>query len=166
MAKPTQRCDAFWKLVIVGCLVGWLGVLRLVVMGPLTNSEVPGDRPILEGECAMNSDGACQVTDVDNKPVEPENPSEAATTAPTPAMVDVMDEIALHFTAGQEAHPGPHSNDLNLANIRDRMTKLESAFGSTSDPDHLAGIRRRALQLAGLCVRLVMDGDLPSSTPS
>ncbi len=114
----------------------------------------------------MTGDGSNQITDVNNEPVSTAPASEPATTGTTSRMTDVMDEVALHFTAGQEKYPGPRANGVNLEQIRHRMTRLESAYASTNDHDHLATMRRRALQLAGLCIRMVVEGDLPAITPA
>ncbi len=80
--------------------------------------------------------------------------------------VGLCDEIMDHMVLGAEKYSQSRSSEENMVAIRDRMTKLESAMGSYNDESQRFQIRRRALQMCGILMRLVQEGGfLPKETP-
>lgn len=84
------------------------------------------------------------------------------TQKPPNSPESLCDEMMAHLADGEARYPGPRDVSVNMTAIRDRMTKLENAYGSTSDQNHQVKMRRRALQMCGLLIRLIQEGDLPT----
>ncbi len=78
---------------------------------------------------------------------------------------EVLRNVSEHMEEGTHKHARWPNLDVGLGMIMDRMTKLQSAIGSTSDPDHLQQVSRRAAQLSGLAARLIVDAGLPLVEP-
>ncbi len=77
----------------------------------------------------------------------------------------ILDAIASHCREGEAKHEPWGDYNHAAHRLNDRMSKLNAAIGSTNDADQMHQISRRALQLAGMCCRLVADFKLPVILP-
>ena len=78
---------------------------------------------------------------------------------------EILNAVDAHWNRGRCRHPRWADYSAAAHFIDDRVSKLHAAIGSSSDKDHLHQIARRALQLSGMCCRLVADFGLPVMLP-
>ncbi len=65
--------------------------------------------------------------------------------------------LKLHFDEAQLKHPAIAATGDAITLLQDRLSKVIAAEGSTADPDRDQQLARRLLQLAGSCVRIVVN---------
>ncbi len=82
-------------------------------------------------------------------------------------MIDhrVLTELTAHYHHAANKHPAfTDPNDV-VARLQDRLTKLVSAIGSTTDPDCNAQIGRRLMQTAAIAIRATVNLAYPVAPP-
>lgn len=76
----------------------------------------------------------------------------------------ILDVVLSHMHEGHRKHGDFPDLKTGVDQLRARLDALEAASGSTADADYVRETARRALQLAGLAVKLVQQyhhDDLP-----
>lgn len=76
--------------------------------------------------------------------------------------------VMTHYQAGREAHPDFTSPPQALGALHYRLILAQQEYFDQNRPDRRDRLCRRLLQLAGLCVKTVVNLDLrePDQTPS
>ncbi len=79
--------------------------------------------------------------------------------------VEVTKAILAEYAHGKLKHPGPREIVPAARLILERADRCKSAARSTATLGHLAVTAKLALQTAALCVRIILDYDLPLPQP-
>ncbi len=79
---------------------------------------------------------------------------------------DALNAIKAHHELGMAKHPSWTNAKQAMGRISHRFQLLIQANDNARAPHYFDHVARRALQLAGLCVRLVVDLDLEQGAPA